>query len=986
MRRRNRLLGLWAFSILTSANSFAIAQEDAEPEPPVEEALPAEEPAEAPVEEETGLSLTQPPPAGKGAVAGIVRETKLGDVAIEAFVGIVGTKTAVLTEVDGSFRLELPPGKYQLQVSYELHKPVRISDVTVTAGKITRIDVKLTPEEGVEEAIETVVEIDKQSVEGLLLERQRSAASGDSIGRAEIVKSNDRNAAEAAKRVVGANIEGSRFLFVRGLGERYTNALLDGFPLPSPEPDRQAVPLDLFPAQILESLTVVKTFTPDVPGDFAGGSVRIVTRRIPNKLTLAGSLSLGFNTQATFADFLTYNGGSADFLGIDDGTRALPDDFPDSKVIRGVERPNGDLITRDDIKGYGKELNTSMTARRTLGPPNHSGNVVVANSWPLGSWGRVGVMAALVYDRRFERRVDATLGTYRNAVEGEDGELDGLKPLNSLSYERGTDKVSWGGLAGVTLEIGDDHELSLTGLHTRSSDSEAGRLFGRHDERSASLQETRLSFVSRALTFGEFSGKHKIKQLGNLEVEYGIGIARATRDEPDTRGSTYQYDGTQDVFAFEDDSTSGAHFYSEQGETTYSGKLDLTQPLREGDLPAKVKFGGAVNVRDREFLARRFRFRPDRDGAPAGFDTCPGPDFAIDCQDKLFTDSNIDGGFLELEENTRENDGYRAGLNVFAGYAMFDGALTKQLRFIIGPRVEISQQTITPFDPVNLDLETETSELNEVAILPSASLIYSPLSRANLRASLTRTVARPQLRELAPFAYADYFGGREIRGNIDLENTSIINADTRFEYFPSSREVLAVSAFYKRFEDPIEQVLLASSGRGVITFDNAIGGNLFGVEFEARKSLDMFAKALRPFTVIANLTLAHSRVDLDPVSAVQLTSQSRPLSLQAPYIVNAAIDFDEPEWGTRARLLYNVVGPRLYQVGSNGIPDIYEVERHVLDLSVGQEIGKHVEIRGAVTNLIDSPVRRAHDTESGDNVTEEYRLGRTFSIGVALTY
>ncbi len=986
MRRRHGLLGLWLFSIFAMPLQRAVAQDDAEPEPPVEEAPPAEEPVEEPVEEEAGLSLTQPPPAGKGAVAGIVTEKKLGDAAIEAFVGIVGTKTAVLTEVDGSFRLELPPGKYQLQVSYELHKPVRITDVTVVAGKITRIDVKLDPEEGVEEAIETVVVVDKQSVEGLLLERQRSAASGDSIGRAEITKSNDRNAAEAAKRVVGANIEGSRFLFVRGLGERYTNALLDGFPLPSPEPDRQAVPLDLFPSQILESLTVVKTFTPDVPGDFAGGSVRIVTRRIPQKLTLAGSLSLGFNTQATFTDFLTYNGGATDFLGIDDGTRALPDDYPDSKVIRGVEKPNGEIITRDEIKAFGRELNSSMSARRTLGPPNHSGNVVVANSWPLGSWGRVGVMGAIVYDRRFERRVDAKLGTYRNAVPGEEGELDGLKPLNNLSYERGTDKVSWGGLAGVTLEVGDDHEVSLTGLHTRSSDSEASSLSGRHDERSASLQETRLSFVSRSLTFGELAGKHKIKQLGGLQVEYGVGIARATRDEPNTRGSTYQYDGTQNVFAFEDDSTSGSHFFSEQGETTYSGKLDLTQPLREGDLPEKIKFGTAINVRDREFLARRFRFRPDRDGAPGGFDTCPGPDFAIDCQDKLFTNGNIDGGFLELEENTRENDGYRAALNVFAGYAMFDGALTKELRLIAGPRVEVSQQSITPFDPVNLDLETETTELNEVVLLPSASLIYSPLARANFRTSLTRTVARPQLRELAPFAYADYFGGREVRGNVDLVNTTIINADTRFEYFPTSREVVAVSAFYKRFEDPIEQVLLASSGRGVITFENAIGGNLFGIELEARKSLDMFAEVLRPLTVIANVTLAHSRVDLDPATALQLTSQSRPLSLQAPYIVNAAVDFDEPNWGTRARLLYNVVGPRLYQVGSNGIPDIYEAPRHGLDLSVGQQIGKHVEARAAVTNLIDSPVRRAHDTESGDNVTEEYRLGRTFSIGVALTY
>ncbi len=973
---------VWTWSAHGQDEPAEEPAEEVPPEEPVDEVPPEEVPAEeAPAD--GGLALTQPPPKGKGAIAGIVTEVRLGEAAIEAFVGVAGTKVAVLTDVDGTYRLELPPGTYDLTIAYELHRPIRLSGVVVKAGVIVRLDAKLEPEDSAVDVVETVVEVDTQSVEGLLLERQKSAASGDSIGRAEITKSNDRTAAEAAKRVVGANIEGSRFLFVRGLGERYTNALLDGFPLPSPEPDRQAVPLDLFPSQILESLTVVKTFTPDVPGDFAGGSVRIATRRIPNTLTLAGSLSLGFNTQSTFTEFLTYEGGSADFLGIDDGTRAMPD-FPATKVVRGVEKPNGELLTRDEIIAYGKQINTPMRVRHTLGAPNHSGNFVVANSWPLSSWGRIGVMGALVYDRRFERRVDAKLRTYGLATDGEES---GLRVLNDLSLERGVDKVSWGGLAGVTLEVGEDHQVTLTGLHTRAADIEASRLSGRHEERAASLTETRLSFVSRALTFGEISGKHRIKALEGLELDYGVGVARATRDEPDTRGTTYQYDGTLGVFAFEDDSTSGSHFYSEQGETTYAGMLGLTQPVTLGGLTQKVKLGGAINVREREFLARRFRFRPDRDDAPDGFDTCTGPDLALDCQDKLFSDENIDQGFLELEENTRDNDGYRAGLSVFAGYFMVDGSLTKELRYVLGQRLEASQQFITPFDPVNPELPTETKELNQAVLLPAASLIYSPISRANLRFSVTRTVARPQLRELAPFSYVDYFGGREVRGNPDLTNTTIVNADTRFEYFPTSREVLAVSAFYKRFEDPIEQVIRASTGTsGVVTFDNALGGNLYGVEIEARKSFDFISAALRPLTLITNLTLAHSRVDLDPVEAIQLTSQSRALSFQAPYIVNAALDFDEPEWGTRARVLYNVVGPRLSQVGTNGVPDVFELERHVLDVSVGQRVGKHVELRAAASNLVDSPVKRVHDTEHGETVTEEYRLGRTFSLGVSLNY
>jgi outer membrane receptor protein involved in Fe transport len=832
-----------------------------------------------------------------------------------------------------------------------------------------------------EPAVETVVEVESASVQSLLLERQRGIASGDSVGRAEITKANDRTAAEAAKRVVGANIEGSRFLFVRGLGERYTNALLDGFPLPSPEPDRQAVPLDLFPSQILDSLTVVKTFSPDVPGDFAGGSVRIATRRIPNKLTLAGSVSVGFNTEATFSNALTHAGGGLDFLGIDDGTRALPTDIPSTKVVRGVEQEDGTIITRDEIAAFGREMNTPLSARRSLGAPNLSVNAVAADSFSLGDWGKLGIMGALVYDRRLERVVEAKLRTYGRAV-GE--ESDSVRLLNDLELERATQLVSWGGLFGTTLELGEDHRLGLTGLYTRAADISTSVLSGRHEERASSLAEERLTFVSRQLAFGDITGHHRFKEANGLELDYGLGLARATREQPDTRGATYQYDATQNVFAFEDDSTSGSHFFSEQGETTVSGMVDITVPLLKRQEVAKIKTGAAFNLRDREFLARRFRFRPDRKNGAEGFDLCPGASFSLDCPDKLFTDANIDSRALELEENTGDNDGYNAGLQVVSTYVMLDTRPLPHWRLTLGPRLEVSSQDITSFDPVDSTQEAKENVLEDLQLLPAALLTYTPIPKANLRLSVTRTVARPQLRELAPFGFVDYFGGRETRGNPEIVNTSIVNADTRFEFFPTSREVIAVSAFYKQFENPIEQVIQASSGTaGVVTFDNAPSGNLFGIELEARKSLDFLSEALRPLSIISNVTLAHSSVQLDAERAILLTSKSRPLSQQAPFIVNVALDFDYEPWGTRARLLYNVVGQRLTQVGRNGIPDIYELPRHVLDLTVGQKLGQFVELRGSASNLLDWPTVREHKTGNGD-ITEEFKTGTTFSLGLAL--
>jgi outer membrane receptor protein involved in Fe transport len=992
-----RAHGIWALAvILAGVPRAALAQDEpAEEEAPSEDA-PAEEapeeeaPVEEVVEEEVveeggGLALTQPPPAGKGAIAGIVTDTKFKEPVIEAYVGIVGTKTAVLTDVDGSFRLELPPGKYTLRIAYELHKPVRTSEVVVTAGKISRVDVKLTPEEGTEDVIETVVTLEQSSVEGLLLQRQKSAAAGDSIGRAEITKGNDRTAAEAAKRVVGANIEGSRFLFVRGLGERYTNALFDGFPLPSPEPDKQAVPLDLFPSQILESLTIVKTFTPDVPGDFAGGSVRINTRRVPNQLTIAGGLSMGFNTQTTFQDILTYDGGGLDWLGIDDGTRAMPDEVPDYRVGEFIEKtPDNELQTPEEVAALNRKMSSSQGIRTTMAAPNHAGNFIISNSWALGSDAKIGVLGAIVYDRRFERRDDEILREF-----GKDGVLN-----KDFLVDRGIDKVSWGLLAGLTVEVGKNHRFSLTGLQSQVADNETAIYSGGIDlPGGPAVVDVRKAFVSRSLTYGLFQAEHTIPEAGGMVVDYGLSLSRAAREEPDRRGVVFSFsrneEGTKG-YIFEPDGLSGQHFYADQGEVTVGGQLNVTQPVGDQTLEKKVKVGGAVSSRSRSFEARRFNQRP-RTGQQY---FCAVGSFDPSCIDKAY--ENLDS--YELIEGTKYGDGYDGSLDVYAGYAMFDGYLAKQWRLVVGPRLEASEQSITPFDPVERNEEKELAdraEANKVEVLPAVALIYSPVPRVNLRGSLTRTLARPQMRELAPFLFSSFFGALPVRGNPELQNTSIVNADMRFEFFPKTTEVVAASAFYKRFENPIEQVVIATGGsKGTLSWQNALGANLFGLELEGRKSFDMFHPALRPLGIIANVTLSHSRVELDPATIGDVTNQSRALSYQAPYIVNLALDFDDQDIGLRARVSYNVVGERISVVGTSGIPDIYEQPRHTLDVTVGQRIGKHVEIRANASNLLDSPVRfttgsdvEGEDSNSADsNVQREYFLGQTFSIGVGLNY
>ena len=958
------------------------ATEDEGDEEAVEEEAEEEELGDEDLsDEDLGLEdPSRPAPAGKGVVWGTLKDAD-GEPLIEAEVSVVGTDIQVITDFDGNYRLELAPGKYDIRFWYELHDPTQLQGIEVGVGELVRMDETLKAQTGAVEVIEVETETDSSSTEGQILERKRSAAVGDSVGRAEMSKQGDKSAADSARRVVGLTVEGSRFVFIRGLGERYTNALLDGAPLPSPEPDRQAVPFDLFPSLMLDGLTVAKTFTPDAPGDFAGGSVRIATRRVPESFLFSVSLSAGFNSQSTFRQGLTYRGGNMDWLGIDSGNRALPDSIPDYKIARGLPTPTERFISTEELRAHGQAMNTFMSTQRRTHPVNHGGNVVLGNSWKFGSESRIGVMAALNYSRRFQIIDDEVVRTF-----GVNPDTGGLRPLNDLHVERGVDQVRWGGLGGITFEVDKHNRFHLTGLHSRSADDLASELEGRHEERGALLHETRLQFVSRALTFGQLRGEHEMPALNDSELDWNLSLSRADRNEPNTRSTVFQFTSGFG-YAYEDSSQSGLHFFSDQNEQTFGGGINYKQPLTDStsNQPTYVKAGSLVSLRSREFNARRFRYRPTGGGG-AGDLICDIETWDATCPDHIFDASHI-GTSLELEENTRPNDAYTADLNVMSGYVMIDSTVLPSLRVIVGERLEASEQTITSFDPHNPDVGRIDTGYDTIDFLPSAAVVWSVRPTANLRLGGTRTLARPQLREVAPFSFTDYFGGREVQGNPELNPTQIYNADLRFEWFPTLREVLAASVFYKRFSDPIESVIQSAGARGIVTFQNARNADLFGVELEARKNFGFIADELEDLSLVSNVTFANSRVELDPESAAFVTNPDRPLSRQAPYIVNVALDYSNDDTGTRVRANYNTVGKRITAVGTQGLPDVYAQPRHQIDVVISQEVAEGFRLKASGRNLLNYQFRETQGADDDDDaVIRSFRTGMTFGIGATYTY
>jgi outer membrane receptor protein involved in Fe transport len=963
----------------------------ADEEMPSDAEMDAEMAKELASEEAAGAAaLTRPPEKGKGAIVGVVKDAVEHETTPEAQISVVGTKIKTIADFDGRYRLELAPGTYTLRIYVELHKPSVVKGVEVKAGTLERFDIDVVPDEASVDTVEIVTEVDKSSVEGLLLTRQRSASVGDGVGRAEIARTPASNAAQASQRVVGATIVGNRFVYVRGLGERYTNALLNGTPLPSPEPDRAAIPLDLFPSLILESVNIVKTFTPDLPGDFAGGSVHIETRELPTKPLFQISLGAGVDSKATFRDRLSHPGSSTDFLGYDGGTRSLPDSIPPYVLKKGEERPGGDPesvaddINDEDLLAAGRDINSSMHPRRSFTMPNYSLSAVGGNGWKIGEDQRLGVLASFNYGRTYKLR-KADVRVYVPDLEmGPDGEeISTVRADKTIALEQGEDKVNWGALASASYWLSQSHRISLTGLHTQLADAQTQLARGLYQDLGGEVANGQLRYVSRALNFLQLRGEHQLKSLNRAEINWNASYSVASRDEPDTRNTVYQFNAPQNSWNAINIKENGSHLFAGQTEKALGAGADWTQPLTTDPEVAKLKLGGLFSSKKRDFAARRFSFQRPRGAALDNFQC--GPVYELDCPDRIYQWGNI-GETIDLVENTQETDAYEAELNVTSGYFMLDTRPLEPLRVIVGARLEHTGQSITPYSQFAGGMDPKGASIDSDDWLPALAVTYSATKKSNLRVGLSRTLARPQIRELSPFSFGDYFGARPVSGNPQLRLTYIQNADLRFEMFPTPREVLAFSFFYKLFDDPIEPYVFPS-GEGIITYQNAQGARLVGLEVEGRKSLEFVSRSLKDLTVIGNLTLARSQIELDPEQLSSVTNLERPMVNQAPYVFNLSIDYTGADNGFSARLLGNILGPRIVEVGTNGLDDAYAQPTPTLDATVSKEIGKHFNVKLNATNILNRPIIVTLGKESrADREMTRYKDGRIFTLSATYTH
>lgn len=903
------------------------------------------------------------------SVTGIVVDSETDVPLTEVTIRVADTEIRVTTDETGAFSLDLPAGRYRIQATAQFYNTYTIPEFEVKAGETPEpIRVLMVPQVVKLDAIKMPVQLSQTSERGLLEQRMRSSGIEDSISTEEMSRLPASSAGEAIKQVTGVSIVGGRYVFVRGLGERYSNTLLNNVEIPSPEPNRRVVPMDIFPASLLASLQTVKTFSPDQPGGFAGGSVQVFTKDFPEELTMSLSMSTGFNTQATGQEGLDYPGGDFDFLGFDDGSRKLPSLIQDEAAdtpIRERGRFTTAGFTQEKIQEFGRSFENVWSPEPITIPANQSYKFSLGNSNTI--FGKeFGYLGVISYGNSHSYGTQS-----RNAYRIGLGEK--LSRVTEYAVERSGNEVEWGTVLNTSLRFSPQHQVNLRSLFTHTAEDEIRTWEGFNADRNTDMMSTRLRYVERQLFSGQLAGTHDFNfdeptlegpEQPNVSMDWRLTYSRASRDEPDTRENIYEE--RDNGFVFRDVTHSGSRFFFDLEDNEYNARVDWKVRVGTDGL---FKFGGLLRDRARTFDVRRFRFLPS-DQVDAIVRLSDPPEI-------LFQPANIAPRVFELRESTRSTDNYLADHNIYSGYLMLDLPLSPKWQVMSGVRLESSDQEVTTFDPFAATRTEIKANLETLDWLPGLNVTYRIAERMNLRFAASRTITRPDFRELAPFEFTDFVGGRTILGNPDLERTQIDNFDFRWEVFPQIGGVVAISAFYKRFQKPIEQIVQPQA-EVRITYENAEGAHNYGLELEARQNLGVITEALSNFSINTNAALISSQVVLPEGIGIQ-TSSERPLQGQCPYIFNVSVGYEDPNWGISSAIAYNIFGSRLSEVGNHGVPDVYEQARGQLDASFSRVVADYFKLSFSAKNLLDPDVYY----KMGDADYLRYKIGRSFSLGVS---
>lgn len=906
-------------------------------------------------------------------VRGVVLDSNTGEPLIGVTISVKNSTTGTATDIDGSYELKLPQGKYTISASYLAYVKLDITDVVVNKNEITVLDIPMQEDTKALNAVVVVGMAKITSEVGLLASMRKSTSIVSGISAQQISKNQDRDASEVIRRIPGISVMDSKFVVARGLAQRYNNVWVNNGATPSSESDTRSFSFDMVPSAQIENIMIVKSPQPELPSDFSGGFIKITTKGAPTENYTEINYGTGINTKAHFHDFKSSKGSATDFLGFDDGFRSL-----NSIVPNRLTESNSDVIDAVTKNGFNNDW--SIKTKKPIPEQRIS---AVLNRKIGEQWGFTSGVNYSYTTRTYEDMKNSQYGVYNNIQDKPEPDNDYIDNqyitnarvgvLANLSFKQNSNNRYE--FRNIFNQLGQDRYTYRTGI-----DYTSGR------EKKQEKQE--YLYTSRTSYTGQLSGKHDLVTKGNLD--WIVGFSYANKNQPDRRIINRTENASTDA-----DPYNGKMYIAQADiernfvkldEYLYNVGVDYKKEIRLNDnISTTFKSGIYGEYKDRDYKTRDFSYIYNENYFPYSFR------FSNVVDDILIPD-NYGTGKLYIQESTNNVDSYKGNNKLLAGYVSVNVPINA-FNIYAGARFEHNIMTLTNYKST-VTFDTQDTDYKTTDVFPSANISYNINQDNILRFAYGMSINRPEFREVSPASYYDFDLFNRIIGNKDLKSAYIHNVDLKYELYPSPSELVSVALFYKHFIDPIEWTFINTGGGSrIYTFENAAKANNLGVEIDLKKNLDFIG--MKDFSIVANASFINSKVKFNDGSA----ETTRPLQGQSPYLVNAGLFYQNDNAQLSMGLMYNIIGKRIVGIGvrsgsesgtvNDDIPDMYEMPRNLFDFTVNKKLGKHIEISAAIKDILAQKVTYKqfpefidsnNNLQKREQITKQYKPGQNITI------
>lgn len=904
------------------------------------------------------------------AIQGRVTDKKANEPLTGAAILVEGTTKGTTADIDGYYEIPgLAPGNYTLVVSYVSYNKQRIPDVKVVSGVTSTLNIEMEDAALSLASIEVVAKRRTDTELSMLKSVRTSLQVVSGISSQQIGKTLDRDASEVVKRVPGVTIQDNRFIVVRGLNQRYNNVWLNNAATPSSETDVKAFSFDAIPSSMIDNLLIFKSGSPELPAEATGGFVKISTKNIPDEDFLHVEYVVGYNDQTTFKDGYHLPSTTFDFLGFGSSARSIPSGFPaDLNTLN---------ITQRDAAAL--QLKNNWVAKPFTALPNQKVSIAFGKKWSLNNGAKLGTITSLNYSNSYNTR----LNMQNNAYERYDATTETPTFLYKYHANVYSNDFKMGLMHNWAYQMKSGTTIEFKNIFNQIGVDKTANTEGWNNYRQGNFKYFSNQYSSRTTYSGQLSGKHNLEEKTEAKLDWNMGFAYANRIEPDRQNWSMK-ENTQGNYEFMLPTVPSINelgrLYLTNNEYVSTAALNYEQKLNIATIKSTLKAGGYAEYKTRNFSERSLCYRK-LDNGFLGDEEINAMSF-----ESLFTQDYLgQNKVLAIDEQTNLSNKYDAQNLLSAGYLSLNLPLGA-LNIYGGVRAEYNRLTLNGYynasSPVNVDAPTFN-------LFPSVNASFNITKESLVRFAFASTINRPEFREVSPLNYYDFTEKNSVKGNPDLKDALIQNVDLRFEHYPSPNETFSVAGFYKHFANPIEMVSVGTGSD--FSFQNAVGATNYGIELEMKKSLETMI-GLRNFSLSLNASYIFSEVQF----ANSQSERSRPLQGQSPFVINTSLFYQNDKLGLSSSLMYNVMGKRIMVAaelnqGQVVIPDIYEMPRHVLDFSVNKKIGKQLELKLGIKDLIaqDYVTQQTYDyvkdgsSKSATLSNKVYNLGRTVTVGAS---